>query len=531
MPSLQLSFDGKKNMSFIKNVRFAQFITQTPTEEKPRPNFGGTVSPPPPSPPSPPKPPVVNPPQSQMPSYNVANAPEKPKKGFLKAFIILILIVLIAVLVAAGVLASRVWDPVWNPFRPSPEKVMAMMQEKMPEIKSGHTKLNAEINIFQNVSDIKMGATALATLEGDFDVNSASNPKSNFNVNFLAKPSSTGVDQKLELKANIITIGKNAIYVKVDSFAMDALGIQNNDLNQAIGKMVKIDQNSLKTLVGSENISSMPEINSQKIIKEIQNTVLNNGILIISKQLDDEVINGQKVYHYLATVDKNKLVELIFGATEEIASKSSIGNLSMTEMAKSMTQAAVDKIGDLNIDIYIGKNDYMLYKINFEKTITLQISDSETIQADVKMSNENSKFNEPISISEPKDAKPIEEFLTSFVEEQKEKAKEEKISSDVSSIKTIAENILKENKSYSTLCYRSLLNGSQKQQGAQLLKLNDDIIAQGANKPVCFANATNFCVSTKLKDGSYVCIGLNGLGKTQCVSANTKCVQGLVLQP
>jgi len=74
------------------------------------------------------------------------------------------------------------------------------------------------------------------------------------------------------------------------------------------------------------------------------------------------------------------------------------------------------------------------------------------------------------------------------------------------------------------LCNRGLLNGYLAAYGPTLVELNNDIVSQGAKKPVCFGAASGFCVSTQLADGSYVCIDEQGaLGTTRCLASTTVC--------
>jgi len=101
----------------------------------------------------------------------------------------------------------------------------------------------------------------------------------------------------------------------------------------------------------------------------------------------------------------------------------------------------------------------------------------------------------------------------------------QKITDNLNNISSLAKSGFNTNNDFSTLCYKGLLNGYNKEAGPKLIEYNNDIIAQGGEKPACYASTTDYCVSTKLADGSYLCAGykLVGPGSVQCISAQTVC--------
>jgi hypothetical protein len=81
------------------------------------------------------------------------------------------------------------------------------------------------------------------------------------------------------------------------------------------------------------------------------------------------------------------------------------------------------------------------------------------------------------------------------------------------------------NKSYYSLCKNGFLSGSKQTfYGVEFISAVNDIIKQGAKNPVCFAGIQDYCVSTQLPSGSYLCIGANNvLGSARCISSKTVC--------
>jgi hypothetical protein len=111
-------------------------------------------------------------------------------------------------------------------------------------------------------------------------------------------------------------------------------------------------------------------------------------------------------------------------------------------------------------------------------------------------------------------------------------AKEAKIRADLSQTRSIAEMIWDEEDSYSTLCDKSnTLNDSHPIFSSELKTIEDDIVLQLQKsgkegiKPVCFASADSYCVSTMLTGEDYYCYDATGFGSNvskSCNSAN-KC--------
>jgi hypothetical protein len=74
------------------------------------------------------------------------------------------------------------------------------------------------------------------------------------------------------------------------------------------------------------------------------------------------------------------------------------------------------------------------------------------------------------------------------------------------------------------LCYKGFLNGYNATYGQTLIGIANGIKAQGARNPSCFAGVQDYCVSTQLTDGSYLCVDKNGVvGTTKCVISTTVC--------
>ena len=135
---------------------------------------------------------------------------------------------------------------------------------------------------------------------------------------------------------------------------------------------------------------------------------------------------------------------------------------------------------------------------------------------------EHSNINKPLQVSAPENYVSLEDFLLPYRDTAY--AKTAAIKSGMNGILFSAKMIKSSEQSYASLCYKGLLNGYQKEYGKSLINFNNDIIAIGGSKPNCFANASSFCVSSQLSDGTWYCVGKdNTFGTMKCLSADTIC--------
>ena len=90
--------------------------------------------------------------------------------------------------------------------------------------------------------------------------------------------------------------------------------------------------------------------------------------------MPDEKINGKMAYHYILSLDREKIKEImpeLLGIAMESSKKSSNGMLGTADIEK-ITQSIdefLKKINGLNIELWIGKKDFLLYEVKIDKEI------------------------------------------------------------------------------------------------------------------------------------------------------------------
>ena len=145
----------------------------------------------------------------------------------------------------------------------------------------------------------------------------------------------------------------------------------------------------------------------------------------IKKKLPDEKINGINNYHYLISLDKTELREII----PEMLKISRGNNLGLEylpepekerilEEASDNINEFLDKIGDIDFEVWVGKRDKLLYRLKAEKEIDIskfreEKSLSQKLEGNIniKLESNLSDFNKEMNIEAPKEFKLIDEVI------------------------------------------------------------------------------------------------------------------------
>ncbi len=428
--------------------------------------------------------------------------------------IIKLLVVLIIVVVLCGVglfVGGQYINLPWNPFWPNSETVISKMVTNMKDVKSSHMVVQGEISAASNGTS--QGILAL-NLNGDNDISDANNLKQILNLAIEIK--SPG-NEKVSVSVNMIVIG-GIYYVKVSNILgpIDA-AFSSFDISQIKDKWFKIDQDSIEALSqaqgGQVAMVDISQVNNPELSKKIQDLLLSENLLSVTKQFGDETISGQNTYHYLVTISKDKLKDLL----NKMVVLQSSDSIESNPLVAGVMGVVADTIGDIDLEMWVGKKDHMLYQIKLDKTIDLSKIYPGLPNVGIKFNTTNSNFNKPVTVTAPIDAQKIEEVLLPLLKTQG-------IRSNLGQINYIGQQIFTNDNNYYALCYKGLINGYDITYGEYLLQDAKEIISQNAKNPSCFAGIQGYCVSTQLADGGYLCVDELGIvGTTQCVASTTIC--------
>ena len=415
-------------------------------------------------------------PQAQPQAQPVQFDMPRTKKShlFIKLLMVLIIVVVlggVGYFVAGQYISLPFSDILLNIFSPSPTTVINKMVVNMQSVKSSHMVAQETANVTNN--NVSTGKLSVG-ITGDSDVTTANNPKLNSII-------SINLTSSLSATANIgLTAVDGATYFEINNLTVpDGYSVPGLDVSKLTGVWFKVDGDSIKALsqadasqVGVVNISNLDNL---ALVKKIQDLFISENLLSNAKKINDEVVNGQNTYHYLITINKDKLKDLI---TKIITLETAGSSGSLTQnMVSTVAGNFVDGVGDINLELWIGKTDYFLYQAKIDKIIDLaKFGLGANTQMELIFSLANSNFNKPATIQAPANSQKIEGVLLPLLKTQR-------VGSDFGQIMVIAESVFNGNKSYYSLCSHGLFNGYLEDSGSQLINLNNDVVAQGGTKP------------------------------------------------
>lgn len=449
--------------------------------------------------------PISNgPSENQYSYYGNGNSGGGKKIGIIIGSILAIIVLFVIVLTA--VLATRIWDPMWSPFRPKPEIVLAGMASKMAEAKSVHSK----INFGMSANDTATGDNFKLNVktEGDSDVSDAAKPKMSINANIDTTITMLGGSMGVSLSGQAKTTD-NVFYFKLDDLyvpipGFDQIfeaetGVRLSDVKNNWYKISEADANALNSASGGA------QIQQKDLTAKILKMFTTDNIFIVKEQKADEVIGGKNVYHYVITVDKNKVKKAISDA---------ITDSGAPKFLAAAGETAIDEIsakaGELSADVYIGKKDLLLYKAEFLKDLPPSLFQPDAKgKFTVNFTVEYSDFEKPLTVEAPKDAVDLKPIIELSIKKIEENAKVERIQSNMEKIAALAGDIFSEKNSYSLVnCVKdsAVLGPEVSIELSPIQTLCDDIKSLVGETPIFNRTAKKYCASVKLPDGSYWCI-------------------------
>jgi hypothetical protein len=249
------------------------------------------------------------------------------------------------------------------------------------------------------------------TIVGEEDLTDPEKIKSHLDLTVIM--GMEGMDVSLQLEG--ISLGDDKIYLKLVS------------LPAPISSMLAVfglDVNSLKDqwILRELEESGVSEEENKEFIDKIKEIFEGKELLELKEVLEDEEINGQMNYHYLVSLDKETIQELIPEFKDivvEYSKETSLEELSLGEEEEEAFNEFLNKMDERNLldfEIWIGKKDNYIHKIEID--IGGKLSDLYEEGEISRIENSVfivdiifSQFNEEVTIEEPVGAKTLEEIF------------------------------------------------------------------------------------------------------------------------
>ena len=452
-------------------------------------------------------------------SKNVSktNMPAGMKRSGWVLKLVMGLIVLIIICVG-GFFAAQYF----NLFGPSPEAILLKAWNNLHTIKSEN--FNSELsvtgkNIKANGSggdanvDLKFSggadfANQLADITGSLTASATDQTSNQYNISLAGEGKL--IKNDLYLQFSKVDLGMLSMLVEMFG-APDPSTIQ--------GQWFKFDLNTatqqIKSVSGQQ-IGSNPQ--TQAAMGKIAKILIDGKVFDIKQLADNKGSEGEE-YHYNISINQKNLIAVspqLFSAIEDYMNASGASYDKTYTLADFQTYIndAFNKIGPVSMDLFIGKSDNFLHKIQFTKDLDIsKLEDGASGILTINYEIDQSGINKPIQVSAPDNFTDFNTFISSYA-----------LKSDMNQIATMGQQICTANKFCNPLCKGGAINGAESLYGTQLAAESDDLAKQGVKSTVCFSGVTGFCVSAQLADGTWMCTDMTGkTGTTQCTSYKTVC--------
>jgi len=305
----------------------------------------------------------------------------------------------------------------------SPQQVLNKAFAAMGNVKtySFSQSITSNINIPSSSLSIMGGTKSPASAvlfsasdTGALDLSDLTNIKQSFVLNISA---STGTTPIATGQIDYISLD-NIFYIKLDNIALggpttSAPNPFSTMFQFFIGQWFKIDSNAIKQTFlqyakASSSSQSLLEAQSSTQlsadkIQQIGVVAAQYPIFTVIQTLSSEAIGGQDMYHYGLDLDKANLKSFIAAAYPIISGQS------IPDNQLASTTAALDGITFKDVEIWIGKKDFLPYKISAD--VTVQQGRSGPIN-EIQFSDLQSDYNQPVNIIAPEGAKDLNQIIS-----------------------------------------------------------------------------------------------------------------------
>lgn len=479
-------------------------------------------------------------PQVQPPVQPLTQPNIKARKKMPLALKLFIVFIILAIIGGGGFYyAYRVFNFPWNLLRPKPESVITKAWDNIKTINSQNFDFELllsgkvlEENKQTGVFDVAIKSSGGIDIDKNLSLIKASVKASIVDDNL---PSG----YKLSLSGETRSI-QNDFYFEfneldfggLEDFLMMFVGI---DVKEFKNRWIRIQIKELLEEQFKEQLKQQIETakeeqtamdkDAKELMDKIVKILLDKKVYDIEQLPDNQGTDG-KEYHYYISLNREKLISVspeIFNLTKDYENKYSSELPASQEYTLADFQKDLNKMfddfGTIGMDLFIGKDDGFFHKIQFVKDLDIsKFNEDNNLKGNVKINwkIEQTGINKPVQVSAPDKYEDLKDVISPFL-----------IKANMSELDFTAHQIcLGNSKSCYSLCKNGLLNASQSIYGKTLVDINGTIMDQGGTMPICFSNTKDYCVSTQLKDASWMCTSADStgkIGKTKCISAKTVC--------
>ena len=407
-----------------------------------------------------------------------------------------------------------------TPTRSTPKEVMKEMDTKMAELQTVHSKIM--ISAKREEHKVSMSGFSIA-FDQDIDNRDLENLRSAGNFSIITSEEG----DQISFNGETIAI-KNTSYLKLTT--MPPREVIGADLSLLKNQWIRSNRNDFMSFLTFLTGGWSPEIEEEiaplekqqeRIIKEFQKAFVSDSSYSIKQELKTEKINGQKTYHYLASLKqeatKNLIIEIIKGMVSFPDGQRAFPESELVEISQQLNEYLY-KHGEVEVEIWIGEKDNLLYKLEMTKEINFDNDREEKMI--VHIVAEFSDFNQPLNIVAPNEFKSFKETIGKLYQDEFNRsrgmAKDGRITADMNQIRSSMQIVELKDGTYAHACTDT-----------DIVALIADIDDYAPNPASCFADTDACCVTVELISGDFYCVDsdLNSYSSpsNSCTAENKSC--------
>ncbi len=300
------------------------------------------------------------------------------------------IILAVAVIVAGAVFA-------YFRFYQSPSRIGTLLIGNL----AGLTSANVEMTIDQT---LKSGNTLIeqstTTINGDTTVFTSEQPASSLTVQWKNKDNKATQEAGMNFRS---TEGKSYLQLTSIEGGGDETTTLFTELLSNQWVVIDTAQGEKSPLVPlfSTNILSTSSALTAEDQGVIRDAFRGTSVLKLTEKIDTAMVDGTKTYHYRFEVDKEGLKSFI-GTVAPVLKTHGRTDASISLMVKG-----VDSWNSIDGELWVGAQDYQLYRVEITATGTRSANRTEVWKATVKVA----KHNQPVTVEAPVDAMSIDELI------------------------------------------------------------------------------------------------------------------------
>jgi hypothetical protein len=160
---------------------------------------------------------------------------------------------------------------------------------------------------------------------------------------------------------------------------------------------IQVTKEEIDTFLGRHQLT-------QEKIDELKQVISQSQAIRLGDKIGSEVINGVGTHHFTFTLDEEYLEKLVIDSITLLIDSSEIPDADIQEIKNSLKS-----ISNVNGEIWIGKSDYLPYKITTVTNLT-ETTESD-VAGEIGFTLTMDMFNKPIEIETPTSVGNIEELM------------------------------------------------------------------------------------------------------------------------